>query len=216
MPGTCCHIAFAEMVYRKLSSCMPFQGDEFKSGNLIPDLSTEDKKITHYRKNASIEGLYIPDMKQVEKDLFKDDPIKLGIYSHLYLDERFIEEFLIPEFIWYKPRMVIINPRNSMEWYPTEFFKPNGIYYKAFDEINKCLIRDGYISMENIKKMPDILPNTGIPVYDNRQEKAWKKEVEEYITTKREHTGDVFDYEKLVRFMENTSTELARKIIKEK
>ena len=182
MPSTVCHVAFAEMVYRILENGMPLSKKEFLSGNLIPDLSLEDKALSHYRKKASVKGLFIPDMKQVEKELLKkQNPIKLGMYSHLYLDERFIEGFLIPSFIWYEPTMKIINPRNGLEWYPEPFFKSGGVYYQAFDEINQMLIKDGYVSMETIFNMPENLPNTGMPVYDNRQEKTWKKEISEPI-----------------------------------
>lgn len=214
MPGTLCHVAFGEMVYRKLDSNMPLNKIEFLSGNLIPDLSVEDKNLSHYRKKASVMGLFAPDMKRVEKELFVHNPIKLGMYSHLYLDEKFIEGFLIPSFIWYKPTMTIINPRNGLKWSPGLFFKPKGVYYQAFEEINQMLIRDGYISMETILRMPEILPDTGIPVFDKRQNKPWKKEIEEYMTTKREYTGDVFDYESLMSFLKETANELADKINK--
>lgn len=214
MPGTLCHIAFGEMVYRKLDSNMPLNKIEFLSGNLIPDLSAEDKKLSHYRKEASVMGLFVPDMKRVEKELFVHNPIKLGMYAHLYLDERFIEGFLIPSFIWYKPTMTIINPRNGLKWSPGSFFKLNGVYYQAFEEINQMLIRDGYISMETILGMPEILPDTGMPVFDKRQNKPWKKEIEEYMTTKREYTGAVFDYESLMSFLKETANELADKINK--
>ncbi len=215
MPGTLCHVAFGEMVYRKLASNMPLNKIEFMSGNLIPDLSAEDKALSHYRKNASVKGLFIPDMKRVEKELQKDDSIKLGLYSHLYLDERFIERFLIPSFIWYEPTMKIINPQNGLEWYPGPFFKPGGVYYKAFDEINQMLIKDGYVSMETIFNMPEILPNTGMPVYDNRKKKTWKREIEEYIAKTDKYTGNVFDYYELVNFMEKTAIEFANEILKE-
>lgn len=214
MPGTLCHVAFGEMVYRKLASYMPLSKKDFLSGNLIPDLSKEDKVLSHYRKKASVKGLFIPDMKRVEKELLTvHNPIRLGMYTHLYLDERFIEGFLIPSFIWYEPTMTIINPRNGLKWTPEPFFKSGGIYYQAFEEINQMLIKDGYVSMETISQMPEILPNTGMPVFDNRQKKPWKQEIEEYFIKTREYTGDVFDYKSLARFLENTANELADEII---
>lgn len=213
MPGTLCHVAFGEMVYRMLEDVMPLNKLEFMSGNLIPDLCAEDKALSHYRKKASVKGLFIPDMKQVGELLKKKNSIKLGMYSHLYLDEKFIEGFLIPSFIWYEPTMTIINPRNGLEWYPETFFRPRGVYYKAFDEINQMLIKDGYVSMETIFNMPDVLPNTGMPVYDNRQEKPWKKEIVEYFTKNTEYTGEVFNYENLVSFLEITANQLADEII---
>ena len=50
MPSTVCHVAFAEMVYRILENGMPLSKKEFLSGNLIPDLSLEDKALSTERK----------------------------------------------------------------------------------------------------------------------------------------------------------------------
>ena len=67
--------------------------------------------------------------------------------------------------------------------------------------------------METISRMPENLTDTGIPVYDNRQTKPWKKEIEEYMKTKKEYTGNVFDYESLVSFLKITARQLADEII---
>lgn len=213
MPGKICHMAFAEMVYRKIVSYIPLDKFNFISGNIIPDISIESKKLTHYRKKASIPDLYVPDMKLVEKEFFmKENPIKLGIYAHLYLDERFIERFLIPSFIWNKERMVIENPRNGLEWGP-DFFCKEGKYYEALDEINQMLIKDGYVSKETILGFPEELPNVGVSIYDNRQNN-WKKEIVESINLNEyTYTGEVFDYYEFVKFMEETAIELIQKII---
>ena len=213
MPGTFCHIAFAEEVYRRLQSSMPLDKIKFISGNLIPDLARADKKISHYRKCATIKELFVPDMERVEKELFViKNPIKLGMYCHFYLDNVFVEDFLIPEFEWPYERMKIVNPRNNMEWDPEPFFMKEGIYYRGFREINHLLIRDGYVSMQTVSELPEILPNTGIEVFDLRCEKTWKAEVEEYMNQKEEYTGDIFDYDRLKKFIQKTSIQLVNKI----
>lgn len=202
MPGLLCHLAFAEQVYRYTMSIMRLDKIKFMSGNLIPDLAEVDKKISHYRTNATILELFVPDMKRVREELFDlKDPIKLGIFCHLYLDYYFIEEFLIPEFIWDRPRMKIVNPRNKMEWDPEPFFRVNGVYYDGFNDINPLLLRDGYISIKTLNELPEVLPQTGIEIFDKRRDRSWKNELEEYISKKREYTGDVFDYEHLKSFM---------------
>lgn len=217
MPSSLCHLAFGKMVYRKLVSNMPLNKVNFMSGNLIPDLATTDKKLSHYRKKASVYGLFVPDMEQVEKELFiLEDSIKLGMYSHLYLDYHFIEEFLIPEFIWDKPRMKIGNPRTGEEWDPEPFFKPDGIYYGAFNEIDQMLIENGYISRKDISELPEILPNTSMEIFDTRQSKSWKTEIEEHLELKDKYIGKVFDCERLVDFISKTSIEFTNEIIKKK
>ncbi len=214
MPGNFCHLALAEEVYRQLSSYMPLDKIKFMSGNLIPDLAIVDKKISHFRKGATIKGLFVPDMAKVEKELFAiDDTIKLGMYCHLYFDYSFIENFLIPEFEWPYERMKIVNPRNHMEWDPEPFFKKDGVYYQGFNEINHLLISDGCISIKTISELPEDLPNTGMEVFDVRCEKTWKAEFEEYLNKKEEYTGNIFNYDRLKRCIQKTSDQLVKKII---
>lgn len=215
MPGSLVHLNFAEIVYSILSAKMPLDKIEFMSSNLIPDLAVADKKITHYRKQATIPELFAPDMERVRNDLLDlENPIKLGMFCHLYLDFHFIEGFLIPEFVWDRPRMKIVNPRNKQEWDPEPFFRKGGVYYTAFSEINQKILENGCI-MQTINELPNELPNTGIKVFDVRQEKNWKTEMEEYIANKKEYTSDVFDYERLVSFIEKTAIQLTQEILTE-
>ena len=213
MPGIFEHTALAEEVYRQVSSSVPLDKVKFIAGNLIPDLATADKKFSHYRMDASVKGLYVPDMERVEKELFDiNDPIRLGMYSHLYSDYSFIEEFLIPEFIWDAVRMKIGNPRNNMEWDAEPFFMQDGNYYRGFMETNHLLVRDKYISMKTIEELPEILPDTGIKMFDMRYEKTWKAEIEESLRIKEMYTGNIFDYDHLKNWIQQTSAQLVQKI----
>ena len=196
MPGILYHLSFAEEVYRNLPSNLQIDKVKFMSGNLLPDLAI-DKQKSHYRKEASVKGFYIPEMEIVKKELYiPKNPIKFGMYCHLYLDYHFIEDFLIPEFIWDSTNMKVINPRNHLELDVTTFFSQNGMY-GSYTEINQLLIRDGHISMQTVEEIPEILPKTGMEVFDTRREKTWKKELEEYIAEKKPYTGNVFDYDRI-------------------
>ena len=192
MPGILYHLSFAEEVYRNLIPKSQLNKIDFMSGNLIPDLAV-DKKNSHYRKKASLEGFFVPDMKRVKKELYKpDDSVKFGMYCHLYLDYYFIEEFLIPEFIWDNQTMKVVNPRNNKEWDFKTFFSHDGMY-GSYTEINQLLVRDGHVSLNTVKEIPEIPPKTGIAVFDERREKTWKAELEEYLAQHKQYTGDVFD-----------------------
>ena len=119
------------------------------AGNLIPDLAT-DKKKSHYRKKASVDGFFVPEMELVKRDLFvPEDSVKFGMFCHLYLDYYFIEEFLIPEFIWDVDKMRVINPRNHKEWDVKTFFSHSGMY-GAYTEINQLMVRDGHVSLSTV------------------------------------------------------------------
>ena len=213
MPGILYHLSFAEEVYRKLSTVIQFDKVGFMSGNLIPDLAT-DKKNSHYRKKASVDVFFVPEMELVKRDLFRpEDSVKFGMYCHLYLDYYFIEEFLIPEFIWDAKEMKVINPRNNLSWDVKTFFSHSGMY-GAYTEINHLMVKDGHVSLNTVNEIPDILPNTGILVFDTRREKTWKAELEEYLGQKKEYTGEIFDYDRMWSYIEKISTQFVQEILK--
>ena len=213
MPGILYHLSFAEEVYRKLAPVMPLDKVSFLAGNLIPDLAT-DKKRSHYRKKASVDGFFVPEMELVRRDLFvPKDSVKFGMFCHLYLYYYFIEEFLIPEFIWDVERMKVINPRNNKEWDVKTFFSHSGMY-GAYTEINQLLVRDGHVSVSTIEEIPEILPNTGLTVFDARREKTWKAELDEYLAQKKEYTGEIFDYNRLWSCIERIATQFVDEISK--
>lgn len=213
MPGILYHLSFAEEVYRKLVPIMPLDKVSFMAGNLIPDLAT-DKKRSHYRKKASVDGFFVPEMELVRRDLFvPKDSVKFGMFCHLYLDYYFIEEFLIPEFIWDVETMRVINPRNNKEWDVKTFFSHSGMY-GAYTEINQLMVRDGHVSISTIEGIPEILPNTGLTMFDARREKTWKAELDEYLAQKKEYTGEIFDYNRLWSCIERIATQFVDEISK--
>lgn len=213
MPGILYHLSFAEEVYRKLEPVISLDKVSFMAGNLIPDLAT-DKKQSHYRKKASVDGFFVPEMELVRRDLFvPKDSVKFGMFCHLYLDYYFIEEFLIPEFIWDVETMRVINPRNNKEWDVKTFFSHSGMY-GAYTEINQLLVRDGHVSVSTIEEIPEILPNTGLTVFDARREKTWKAELDEYLAQKKEYTGEIFDYNRLWSCIERIATQFVDEISK--
>ena len=212
MPGILYHLSFAEEVFRKLNIRHCNKAD-FMSGNLIPDFAV-DKQKSHYRIKASVEGFYIPDLTEAKKELFTfDDVIKLGMYCHLYLDYHFIETFLIPEFIWDSENMKVINPRNNKQWDVKTFFSHDGMY-GSYTEINQLLLRDGHVSISSVDKIPAVLPNTGLSIFDTRIEKLWKDELDSYLKQKKEYTGEIFDYNRLWNCIERIAMQFVNEVSK--
>lgn len=198
MPGIMYHLAFAEEVHRHLKK--KINDVEFFSGNLIPDLVL-NKKASHFRIPASVTGFEVPDINVVKRSLYDESsPIKLGMYCHLYLDYHFIETYLIPEFIWDADKMQVINPRNGNVWSVKHFFaKPSqgGILYNGYTQINQLLLLHKHIQMETVEILPDILPPTGIPLFDTRREKTWREELNGYLLEDAPYTGEALDYDRL-------------------
>lgn len=212
MPGILYHLAFGETVYEKLKKNKSLNKIEFMAGNLIPDLAIAEKNKTHYQEPASVEGFYIPKLEEAKKELFvPDDAIKLGMYCHLYLDTYFIRDFLIPEFIWDIDNTQVINPRNQKIWSTKDFFSHKGMY-GSYTEINHLMLRDNHIPIETVNTIPEILPNTGIQMFDKRKDKTWKSELEKYMNEKKEYTGDIFNYERLWSFIDKTAKQFKEEI----
>ena len=135
------------------------------------------------------------------------------MYCHLYLDYYFIEEFLIPEFIWDTKKMKVINPRNNMEWSVDTFFSHSGMY-GSYTEINGLMLQYGHVSLKTVNQIPEILPNTGIAVFDQRISTTWKAELAEYLAQKKEYTGEIFDYHRLQSFLSQIATQFVKETLK--
>lgn len=69
--------------------------------------------------------------------------------------------------------MKVINPRNHKEWDVKTFFSHDGMY-GSYTEINDLMLKDGHVSLETVSQIPEILPSTGIHVFDDRREKTGK------------------------------------------
>jgi hypothetical protein len=213
MPGILYHLSFAEQVYRRIADNLSLNKVDFMAGNLIPDLAA-DKNSAHYSIKASHEGFWVPDMELVARDLFvPTDSVKFGMFCHLYMDYHFIEEFLIPEFIWDEKNDKVINPRNGKEWDIKTFFSHSGMY-GSYTEINQLMIKDGHIPLSTVAQIPDVLPNSGLPVFDKRRERTWRDELDEYLGAKKEYTGDVFDYERLWSYIEKIASQFVNEVLK--
>lgn len=86
--------------------------------------------------------------------------------------------------------------------------------YGAYTEINQLMVRDGHYPLNTVKEIPEILPNTGINVFDTRRDKTWKAELEEYLAQKKDYTGEIFDYDRLWNCIEKIATQFVQEFSK--
>lgn len=215
MPGILYHLGFGNTVYNKCKNILPLNKIDFMSGNLIPDYVTAKKDQSHFQIPASVDGFFIPNLEEVKRNLYDTtNSVKLGMYCHLYLDTYFIRDFLIPEFIWDKENMQVINPRNNKVWTVKEFFSHDGMY-GAYTEINQMMLKDKHIPLDVVEQIPKDLPLTGISLYDERKEKSWKVALQEYLNEDKAYTGDIFNYERLWNFIEKTALRFSEELQKD-
>lgn len=84
--------------------------------------------------------------------------------------------------------------------------------YGSYTEINDLMLKDGHVSLETVSQIPEILPSTGIHVFDDRREKTWKAELDGYLSQHKEYTGDIFDYYRLWASIEKIAKQFVTEV----
>ncbi|MDO4282780.1 MAG: hypothetical protein Q4D02_04010 [Clostridia bacterium] len=214
MPGICYHVYYATLVKNYL--CLAEDKvKRFYEGNFIPDMFGKEGKNRTHMYIPYTYGFTVPDMDRIFgicRPHF-ENPIVLGIYSHLYLDDRFIREFLVPSFDWNVEKGVITNPKTGYTATKEEFFgsKDTGLY-GAYTSINPLLIKECNLDIESI---PEKLEMSGIEIYDvGRREKTWKEELNGYLAQSIPYTGEILDYQELTSKIRGFALDLATELSK--
>lgn len=196
MPGLCYHAYFATLVKNELKLKNKDTISKFYQGNFIPDMF--DKKSHTHMYIPYKYGFEVPDIDKAYEVCRKhfDNPVVIGIFAHLYLDTRYIKEFLIPSFKWDIENDNIINIRNGKTFTQKEFFGNNNTgLYLAYTSINPLLLKDCKLDMSII---PERLEMSGIDIFDfGRRKKTWKDELNYYLSQNVKYTGDILDYNEL-------------------
>ena len=102
--------------------------------------------------------------------------------------------------------MIVITPKTKKSWTTTSFFaKPqdDGVLYTGYNKINKLIINDRIVNISDINSLPNHLPNSGISIFDIRQDKCWKDELNFYLNKNINYTEDILEYQKLLNFIIN-------------
>ena len=204
MPSTIMHLAFGKMVYEGLKDIIKDR-DMFLMGNLLPDESLV-KNNSHYRKKASTSDYKIPDLN-IAKDRLLDvsNPLKLGAFSHLYYDHFFFESFFLPLFDF---RNGIVTKISSQEKWRQEEFFTRKVFYSAYGELNHLFMGDGYVTYDDILRLPKILPISGVEELDARREINWQDELLSFLNLKTEYKGNILNYGETVFSMKKIALEL--------
>lgn len=200
MPGLLLHLTFGKMIYDKIGNDLNLNKADFLSGCLIPDMTTK-KKLSHYRVPASITSYLVPDMDMVAKELLDTrNSLRLGLFCHLFLDYHFFENYIFKNYRW--ENGVVTIPTSGYSLSEDEFFSRDTGIYQAYGELNSLLLNDGKITYKDLDIIPIALPLTGISIFDERKEKGWREELNEYFITKNEYSGKILDYQQVILLLD--------------
>ena len=141
MPGFMIHLAEAEMLmnYMKVKPDLEWRRD-FLMGNLLPDTRLgADKKISHFWDEISMEN--IARAPKLARFLHKyghrlDEPVVLGYYAHLYLDERYVNAYW-PTILEFQDVNDQMEPRKDY------------IHHVLLKQKNKIIPFEEFFSVEN-------------------------------------------------------------------
>lgn len=206
------HMAFANIVYEGIKD-LKLDKTEFMIGNILPD-EAGNKKLSHYRVPSRVLSYELPDMEMVKKDLFDlRNPILLGCYAHLYFDYHFFEDYAFALFDWDDEKDRVTNLKNGLSWTRGEFWTWN-VFYSAYGEFNHLILRDKLVDLNEIYKMPRILPFLDNFRFDKRRKTIWIDELQYFIENELTYTGNILEYEKSMESLKRIAKELIDEILK--
>lgn len=189
MPGFLYHFACSEYILKNRLDLQDSANREaFLLGSLIPDLA-RDKEQSHFRQlHAS--GWEVPDLNQAKRLLFSRlSPLLLGCYCHIFLDHYFITTHLSKRYI------LVFNGR-VIDFYHDRIYESNVFLsskglYGAYSAGNALLVKDNLLP-DNFLDLPEKVPFTGVPVFDDRNKRNWRQEVKHYLSSPKQGNFDTF------------------------
>lgn len=201
MPGTLFHLVFANMVRDELKQQNLISDDiEFYCGNLIPDMAVP-KGRAHYERMTKIEGVYSPNIETVKEIYLNANNVSMGIYTHLFLDNFFIERGLL-RWLKFYPEKNLVCKRSKPEMLYTyeQVFGKRGIY-GDYTKMNPLILNLGLVKVSTIESIPEILPMVGIEEMDCRKEKTWKQELHGFFREEVDNYG-ILDFNEILNLLE--------------
>ena len=224
MPGILHHFYFCEEVCWQMKEKLeetqsPFSEEEnhihlgksgvdfdkrlFFLGSTMPDTAAK-KDRAHCRVASQFApGLLVPELYWARTTLERaiDDRIlRLGAYSHLYLDKHFIEQFLWPQFTWDFENDAITSRHTGETMTVKDFFSRRQLY-RGYATLNRAIIEQDLVDLRFIRSLPDWPLPTGSKIFDERREETWRAEMDRYLSPECEAGVPLFDTDEFLKFI---------------
>lgn len=225
MPGFIIHLIEAEMIMDsiKIEPDADWK-QEFLLGNLLPDTRLgEDKAISHFWSSDGAENIArAPKLSLFLKKYGHrlDEPVILGYYAHLYLDERYVDEYW-PKILTFEDaqgqpeeRKAFIHRvelKESGKFIPFERFFSSEYYYGDYTRSNHWLVDKYHIQPPEYR----FLENVNMDEVDASQLRLVLEELDDIFRKGRpgdEKGMKVFNLEGLETFVRNTAETFCRQM----
>lgn len=222
MPGMIEHLYFDNLIYHSLSARpttkilkdgnveisvykQVLNRERFMLAGIMPDL-TEDKFKAHYKYISRKIGLYVPDLRLADRMIshtWNDWSIRTGLYAHMYFDQKFVMEFLVPRFDWDTEGQKITSIATGEEFSSEQFFSLDGLF-GAYAEVATALLSGGRLRAKLVENLPDDLPEVKMP--EMEPVKDWRLEFERQASNVRAKTDRIFPVDEAINFIEEQAT----------
>ncbi len=226
MPGFIIHLTEAAMIMNHMETQPDAEWkQEFLLGNLLPDTRLgEDKEISHFWSPDGKENIARAPKLSLFLEKYGhrlDEPVILGYYAHLYLDERYVDEYW-PKILTFEdaegrpePRRDLIHRvelKETGEFIPFKDFFSSEYYYGDYTRSNHWLVDKYHIQPPKYR----FLENLNMDEVDASQLRRVLTELE-YIFHKGrpgdERKMKVFNLEGLDAFVQYTAETFYQQVI---
>lgn len=222
MPGYILHLVSARMLLDMLPAEADYHSDaklrnDFYMGNLLPD-AVSPKTASHFYDPAYLDRMITwsrPDeFLQKYRERMRN-PVYLGYYYHLYIDKKFLKEYLPRVAEYYdaegrtaqiKRQVKTVRLKKTGETVPLERYLSEEYYYGDYTKMNGYLC-ERYHLPAHFEPVED----PGIREAGGADLPRVLRQLDGYRTVPAEAVRDVrvFDVEELLAFLEKAAEEMA-------
>ena len=220
MPGYILHLTSARMFLDRLPADSQYRNDpklqnDFYIGNLLPD-AVSPKDASHFYDPAFQDRMIVWPRPEIFLEKYREkieNPLFLGYYYHLYIDKKFLQEYLPGVAEYYdcggnrteiKREVSEVLLRRSGEQISRDRYLSEEYYYGDYTKMNTYLCERYHLPGDlNLERDPEIEEIRGGNL------KAVFEKMREYGKVPAEAVREirVFDVEDLLGFLEQAAKE---------
>lgn len=229
MPGMIEHLYFDSLIYHSLSArpttkllkngnikLMTYKQvinrERFMLAGIMPDLA-DSKYKSHYKYLNQKLGMYIPDLYLADRAISRvrnDWSVRSGLYAHIYLDQKFMMNFVVPKFYWDAKHQKITSKATDKVFSADDFFSSEGLF-KAYGEVATAILDRDLLKMKAIETLPDELPEVNIlemqPVWQ------WRDKFNYFVENRQEETNEIFSVSEAIDFIREQAVTLTAHLL---